>query len=70
MECQIPQEELLLTAAQAAERLSMTPQFLAMDRMRRDSNMLPYVKIGRAVRYRVGDINTFIASRRIIPSAE
>lgn len=47
-----------------AEILSVEPATLAVWRSTRRYN-LPYVKVGRAVRYRHSDIMAFIASRTV-----
>ncbi len=52
----------LLTEDQAAEFLSIKPQTLAVWRMT-GRNDLPYVKVGRAVRYRRADLIAWIDSR-------
>lgn len=52
----------LLTDIQAAEALTTEPTTLAIWRTT-GRYSLPYVKIGRLVRYRVGDLKAFIESR-------
>lgn len=54
----------LLSREQAAEYLGVTPQTLAVwaSTHRYD---LPFVKIGRLVKYRKADLDTFITSRVI-----
>lgn len=54
----------LLTREQAAEYLGVTPQTLAIWACVKRYN-LPYVKIGRLVKYRLPDLDAFIARRTI-----
>lgn len=54
----------LLTPEQAAEFLSTTPGTLSVWRCTRRYD-LPYVKVGRAVRYRLSDLEAFIAARTV-----
>jgi excisionase family DNA binding protein len=52
--------EALLTAEQAARVLDVDPVTLAAWRHQRKA--LPFVKIGRMVRYRQSDVRAFITS--------
>ncbi|MEQ0776194.1 helix-turn-helix domain-containing protein [Paraburkholderia tropica] len=52
----------LLTTAEAAEYIGSTPKTLEIWRSTRRF-ALPYVKIGRNVRYRRADLDAWIASR-------
>ncbi|HCK82537.1 MAG TPA: helix-turn-helix domain-containing protein [Candidatus Competibacter sp.] len=52
----------LLTPEQAADRLGMSPDTLNVWRTTGRYN-LPYVKIGRRVKYRASDVEAFIARR-------
>lgn len=52
----------LLTPDQVAERLGILPKTLDVWRCTQRYN-LPYVKVGRLVRYREHDIEAFIESR-------
>lgn len=52
----------LLTREEAAAFLSIKPQTLAVWHTTRRYN-LPVVKVGRAVRYRLSDLEKFVASR-------
>lgn len=54
----------LLTEDEAAAFLSVAPQTLALWRCR-ERYQLPYVKLGRLVRYRVQDLEEWIESRLI-----
>lgn len=49
----------LLTTAQAARKLNMSEDFLNHDRMR-DEPRIPFARIGRAIRYRDGDLDAFV----------
>lgn len=54
----------LLTREQAAEFLNIKPQTLAVW-LSTKRYPLPIVKVGRAVRYRVRDLEHFIESRTV-----
>jgi hypothetical protein len=54
----------LLTEDQAAEILTLQPQTLATWRCTRRYG-LPFVRVGRAVRYRLTDLENFLASRTV-----
>jgi excisionase family DNA binding protein len=54
----------LLTNEQAASYLGVAPNSLAVWRTTKRYH-LPYVKVGRLVKYRLEDLNTFIESRTI-----
>lgn len=56
----------LLTPAEAAERLGTTPGTLAVWRAT-NRYSIPYVKVGRAVRYQAEDVEAWIASRTVRP---
>lgn len=53
--------QLLLTEAEAAERLNLCQRTL---RKARQSGQLHYVAIGRAVRYTIEDLESFVATLR------
>jgi hypothetical protein len=53
----------------AAEILGVTPGTLSVWRCTR-RYPLPYIKVGRAVRYRLGDLDKFLASRTVGAAAE
>ena len=52
----------LLDTTQTAEYLGITQDTLAVWRCQKSYN-LPYVKVGRLVKYRLSDLNNFINSR-------
>lgn len=54
----------LVTEAQAAEILNVTPGTLSVWRCTRRYS-LPYLKIGRSVKYRLSDIEAFCESRTV-----
>ena len=54
----------LLTRAQAAELLNVQVQTLACWASSQ-RYQLPYIRVGRAVRYRRSDLNRFLASRTV-----
>ena len=53
--------ERLLTARDAADRLRLSPSWLAKARMRGDGP--PYVKLGRSVRYGESALSEWIRAR-------
>jgi len=54
----------LLTEAEAAAFLKFKPQTLRKDRSNKTKLLgLPFVKIGRSVRYRQEDLDRYIAQR-------
>ena len=55
---------VLLNEKRATEFLDLSPGTLSVWRCTR-RYPLPYVKIGRAVRYRLVDLENFIASRTV-----
>lgn len=56
----------LLTTEEAAEYLGVAQNSLAVWRTTH-RYPIPYVKVGRLVKYRLNDLNTFIESRTISP---
>ena len=52
----------LLDTTQTAEYLGITQDTLAVWRCQRLYN-LPYIKVGRLVKYRLSDLNNFLNSR-------
>lgn len=58
----------LLTRKQAAEYLGITPRTLAVWACVK-RYPLPYVKVGRLVKYRRADLDAFIAHRTITQTA-
>ena len=54
----------LLNVDQAAEILGTTAATLSVWRSKRRVN-IPYVKIGRSVRYRLGDLERYIARQTV-----
>ena len=54
----------LLTSEQAAEILGTTPGNLSVWRCTRKVQ-IPFVKIGKSVRYRLADLEKFIESRTV-----
>lgn len=60
----------LLTAQQAAELLGIAEGTLSVWRCTRRYPELAYIKVGRSVKYRVSDINAFLAARTVGTTAE
>ena len=56
----------LVSPEQAAEFLGTTPGTLAVWRCNRRYD-LPYVKVGKSVRYRQADLERFVESRTVSP---
>jgi len=56
----------LVSPEQAAKYLGTTPGTLAVWRCNRRYD-LPYVKVGKSVRYRQSDLERFIESRTVSP---
>ncbi len=55
----------LLTATEAANRLGISPWTLHDWRKRGADNPLPYVRVGRAARYRPEDIAAYVERNRV-----
>jgi hypothetical protein len=53
----------LMTRLEAAEHLRVSPGWL------RDHPEVPYVKLGRLVRYRVEDLDAWAQSQRVAPAS-
>jgi excisionase family DNA binding protein len=58
----------LLTRTQAAEYLGLKPQTLAVWATTKRYG-LPYIRVGRAIRYRRVDLDTFLVARTVTPAA-
>jgi predicted site-specific integrase-resolvase len=58
------QSQQLLTEKEAAQKLIVAPETLQQWRHHRRYK-LPYVKVGRLIRYRLSDLESFIASRTV-----
>jgi len=58
-----PGDARLLSERETAHRLGMRPNTLAHWRIS-GLQPLPYVKIGRSIRYRIADVEAFIEARR------
>lgn len=63
-----PRADLLLTPRQAADQLQMSEGTLNVWRCTKRYD-LPYVKVGRSVRYRPADIAQFIEARTVAAGA-
>ena len=58
----------LVTEKEAAHYIGMSPMFLRVSRLKTENargDAPPYIKIGRAVRYQVSDLNAFVQARRV-----
>ena len=62
-------ESQLLDDKQTAAAMTLQPGTLAVWRSTGRVN-LPYIKVGRSVRYRVGDIKKFLESRTRLHTGE
>lgn len=58
----------LLTEKQAAQRLGCSIYKLQKDR--RIGSPIPYIKIGRSVRYQIEDIDAYLANHRFTSTAQ
>ena len=65
----IPDDDLLLMRDEAAEFLRMKAQTLAVWACRQSGGP-PYVKIGRAVRYRLSDLQRFVEQQTVHPGED
>lgn len=57
----------LITAEEAAKKLCVAPQTMHNWRCQRRGPA--YLKLGRSIRYKIEDLEIFIAQRRIDPEA-
>ena len=57
-------KQVLLDEAEAADRLSLSPQTLRLWRTKRKQGLvapvLPFVQLGRLIRYRIQDVDQFL----------
>ena len=68
MQTQAIPEDLLLSRAEVEVRFGLTRRFLEVSAVRGDGP--PFIKINRAVRYRVGDLREWIESHRVNSTSE
>jgi len=54
----------LLTEREAAKYLALSRSFLAQSRCYGRPTGPPFIRVGRAIRYSLADLDTFIAERR------
>ncbi|MEO0464939.1 MAG: helix-turn-helix domain-containing protein [Pseudomonadota bacterium] len=59
-------DKRLISTDEAAALLGLSPRTLEALRFRREGP--PYVKLGRAVRYDLGELEDWIASNRVEPT--
>ncbi|WP_109442309.1 helix-turn-helix transcriptional regulator [Devosia elaeis] len=59
-----PSPPLLVNTPEAARRLSVSRSFLEKKRFFGDADGPPYIKIGRAIRYRLVDLEAWAAAHR------
>lgn len=60
----------LLTEVEAAEALKVQPNTLAKSRTGRGGIKIPYVKLGKGVRYLRSDLENFVRNNRFSNTAE
>lgn len=60
----------MLSNADAAAHCGIAPQTLALWRSQRRSNQPPYIKLGRAVRYKISDLDRWLAANTVGAVAE
>jgi excisionase family DNA binding protein len=65
---QIDEDDALLTEVQAAEFLNLSVRTLQAWRV--SGSKIPFVRAGRAVRYKVRDLRTWIASNTVTSTTE
>jgi predicted DNA-binding transcriptional regulator AlpA len=58
--------DCLYTTDEISEILNISKSSICNSRSRKSETMIPYVKIGRSVRYRSNDIEKFLLGRRIV----
>jgi predicted DNA-binding transcriptional regulator AlpA len=60
------EEDVLLTTLQAARRIAFSPATLATWRCVKgeDEQPIPYVRLGRSIRYRRSDVQKFVEQER------
>ena len=58
-------QEKLLTAGQVAEILGIKEATLAQKRWRGEHS-LPYIKLGRVIRYKLSDVQLYIEQRTVL----
>lgn len=63
-----PPSDKLLTRAEVHSHFGLTQRFLEVAAVRGDGP--PMVKIGRSVRYRVGDLRAWIDARRVSSTSQ
>ena len=61
-----PLRVLYLTTDQLAERLGLAP--ITVETWRKRGKGPPYVRLGRAVRYRISDVEAWAESQLVTPS--
>ena len=57
-------QSILLTSEHAAPHLGVTPHTLAVWRCTK-RHEIPYIKVGRLVKYRLADLDAWLASRKV-----
>lgn len=65
---QLLKNEGLLTTEQAADYLGVTPRTLEVWRCVK-RHTIPYIKVGRLVKYRQADLDAWLASRTVSDDA-
>lgn len=65
-----PIKRTLLTAREAADYLGVQVQTLAVWRSRNKRQNLPFVRVGKAIRYRLADLERWIDERTVSPPAK
>lgn len=61
-------DDLLLSRAEVQERFGLSRRFLEIAAVRGDGP--PMFKLGRAVRYRTGDLRAWIETRRRVSTSD
>lgn len=61
-------EDLLLSRPEVQERFGLSRRYLEISAVRGDGP--PMIKLGRVVRYRVGDLRAWIKSHRLVSTRD
>jgi len=60
-----PHEKRLFTVNEIEKMYSISKSFLGKDRME-PKPMIPFIRIGRSVRYRIEDVEQFLDENRVV----
>lgn len=66
----IPSDGPLLTTRQLAQQLNVHESWLRQLRVRGGPDAIPYVRLGRTVRYRVDDVRDWLEKHVVVSTAD